>query len=605
MKFIPAALENSKGVVMVVALLILLAVSGLGVGMISNASMSSTIAANYKNKLQSFYAADGQVTFLAQQVIDSNQCKYLLATSPSCGGGGSGTNLIQNGDFSGGTNSWKTSYGDGATGGGLIIANNNQAKMQIDYSGPQTYSVQLYQELTLTPGKQYTYSFDISASNKPKNFEVVIESQDVNHTKFFRQMFTTNAIGPDASEHFTNTWTQPAGAATWCKFGIHLGTYNDWDVWVDNVVIIEGAGVVATGAKIDTATVGAYKVIRKMQETSLKCFSIKVESYQPGGSKKNSFRTPLSQYLEIQGGGLVNPYGATCTVPVTFYDFRTDRTNPEFEAPNRGWSGIHTNMVANTLGGNGKPALGTNPHRNYYVKYWFTDWNANGAKGDNTIPYYKDLPPFHAGPPPGPSWTGSWENGEHNAEDQWLEGSSYATELKTKNVGHDTSFKNVVVPDSLIFTQVSGSKYQYNNANFFPLDGKGFEANGGARDWNLVKDFCTWIGQANHNYGFTMELHRIFIKIPGLTFDFEGDDDVWLYINNQLVMDLGGIHGTALGSLNIETLGLTNGQGYRFDFFYCERHSHVSDIKITTNMLIYIPFTTTQRHWKRDYGTLD
>ncbi|MDR2694448.1 MAG: hypothetical protein LBB74_09590, partial [Chitinispirillales bacterium] len=52
-------------------------------------------------------------------------------------------------------------------------------------------------------------------------------------------------------------------------------------------------------------------------------------------------------------------YPATVEIPVTFYDFHSDRSNPEFEQPHT--SGLRRGMVANTLDGDNKPTLGSSP----------------------------------------------------------------------------------------------------------------------------------------------------------------------------------------------------------------------------------------------------
>ena len=88
----------------------------------------------------------------------------------------------------------------------------------------------------------------------------------------------------------------------------------------------------------------------------------------------------------------------------------------------------------------------------------------------------------------------------------------------------------------------------------------------------------------NHNFGFTMKVQAKFEYVKGQEFEFFGDDDVWVFINKRLVVDLGGQHSQVRGSVNLDTLGLVEGQEYPFHIFYVERHTGSSNFMMRTSM---------------------
>lgn len=52
-------------------------------------------------------------------------------------------------------------------------------------------------------------------------------------------------------------------------------------------------------------------------------------------------------------------------------------------------------------------------------------------------------------------------------------------------------------------------------------------------------------------------------------------------------MDLGGVHGAATGSVDLDTFGdLTIGNNYDFDLFFAERHTTQSNFRIDTSILL-------------------
>jgi fibro-slime domain-containing protein len=89
---------------------------------------------------------------------------------------------------------------------------------------------------------------------------------------------------------------------------------------------------------------------------------------------------------------------------------------------------------------------------------------------------------------------------------------------------------------------------------------------------------------AKVNGNFCVESHASFIYQKGQKFAFRGDDDVWVFINDKLVVDLGGIHVPKSDSVNLDTLELTAGSEYKWDLFYCDREDCGSSLRIKTSI---------------------
>ncbi len=113
--------------------------------------------------------------------------------------------------------------------------------------------------------------------------------------------------------------------------------------------------------------------------------------------------------------------------------------------------------------------------------------------------------------------------------------------------------------------------YEYLTSDFFPIDGA------------LLGN-----GKDSRNYFFTFEIAADFIydASAGQVFDFMGDDDVWVFIDGKLVVDLGGIAGNQQQTVDLDRLGLEHGETYRLHFFLAERHQPKSQFRFSTNILL-------------------
>lgn len=120
---------------------------------------------------------------------------------------------------------------------------------------------------------------------------------------------------------------------------------------------------------------------------------------------------------------------------------------------------------------------------------------------------------------------------------------------------------------SIELVRQTDGTYVYQNNSFFPINDE---------LWGNYKD--------GKNYHFTYEIHNKFTYQGGEEFTFSGDDDVWVYIDGKRVIDIGGVHNSQSQSIDLDTLNLTPGETYDFDFFFAERHYQESNFTITTNI---------------------
>ena len=133
----------------------------------------------------------------------------------------------------------------------------------------------------------------------------------------------------------------------------------------------------------------------------------------------------------------------------------------------------------------------------------------------------------------------------------------------------DVPGANMTILQAMTLGQLPTGEYQFNDSSYFPIDGLGFGNEGNS-----------------NNFHFTSEVRYWFEYKGGETLDFTGDDDVWVFVNKKLAIDLGGVHGAQSAGIVLDAAAATNfslqlGEVYEIVVFQAERHTTQSNYKLT------------------------
>jgi fibro-slime domain-containing protein len=270
---------------------------------------------------------------------------------------------------------------------------------------------------------------------------------------------------------------------------------------------------------------------------------------EPGGSNQPGAGSGSTPQPSLGGGGgptlgpvMEQPMEeCEAVIELTVRDFQP--THPDFESY-AGLNDIGCGMVAPALGTDVKPVFvsGIGTKKRVVTDDWATlafvscdEWN-----GWNPPPVITGQPSF----------------------DQWY---------------RDVADVNQAFTIPVTLSDDGTGDLVYDNPAFFPLDGMGFGNTPGE----------------TNNYHFTTEGHVKFGYIAGQKFTFRGDDDLWIFVNGKLALDLGGMHMPIAATIDFDAqaadLGITVGGTYQMDIFHAERHTDQSNFRIETNIRCFEP----------------
>jgi fibro-slime domain-containing protein len=247
-------------------------------------------------------------------------------------------------------------------------------------------------------------------------------------------------------------------------------------------------------------------------------------------------------------------------------DFRWPNQNNghvDFEwTPTQGFA-HYAGEVADNLDSDGKPVFLSTGRK--------VNTEARDSLGRNIMPVAKSYIASRSGDQAG-SVSASFGGSTHTAAafSQWFR------DVPGTNLSMMIPLTLVRQPGTNTYTFNDRSDAHYTSlGGFFPINGQLYGNS----------------PSQSKNFGFTFELSTNFVfqRNTGQVFTFTGDDDVFVFIDGKLVVDLGGVHAATNQTIELDRLGwLQDQQSYTLKLFFAERHTTQSNVRIDTNLMLRV-----------------
>jgi fibro-slime domain-containing protein len=306
------------------------------------------------------------------------------------------------------------------------------------------------------------------------------------------------------------------------------------------------------------------------------------------------------------------PLGPTIQVPMVNRDFKF-HTPADFEPGATGQTTAKTGMVATTLNAAGKPTFVAANGTSYVTSAaTFAEWYTDVAGTNHTTAQTLTLCNITGTNSYVNRWGPNCEQwpvtkvayycGNVGAEQVDAAGNPIPCTSKFGSTDCDTNVTAgyTMVPGSCTtnngsYTALFQTALLDGTPVFFPIDFEvaagGFSAGQGTvaqipPPYEATGSYPKESPAVSHNFSFTSEIRYWFQFDSTKTYklDFLGDDDLWIFVNKRLAVDIGGIHTAQAGSVTINAanaFGMTNGSVYEVEAFQAERQTTSSTFKLT------------------------